>query len=125
MKNQQRKESIQACHPVTEASAKQFTWGQSCTGWWFLKSEDLSVIKEQMPPGTSEVKHYHAQTTQHFYVLSGQLTIQLSGKIVQLQKDEGFTVWPNVVHCVRNDSMDVAAFLVISSPGRSDDRVEL
>ena len=70
--------SLPVASLITEQVAEEFSWGQKCKGWWFHSSSNLSVIKEQMPPKTREVVHYHKETIQHFYVLSGRLTIQFT-----------------------------------------------
>jgi oxalate decarboxylase/phosphoglucose isomerase-like protein (cupin superfamily) len=36
----------------------------------------LSVIEEQMPSGASEVRHYHRNAQQFFFILSGQATLE-------------------------------------------------
>lgn len=54
--------------------------GDSSDGWHLLKSDDLSVIEELVPPGEKERRHYHQTAQQFFYVLSGQAVIEISGK---------------------------------------------
>jgi mannose-6-phosphate isomerase-like protein (cupin superfamily) len=79
---------VLACHPqtapdvmqvnsVSRATAERYGWGNNCDGWHLLKDADLSVIEEQMPPGTSEVMHCHHQAQQFFYVLSGRCVMEI------------------------------------------------
>src|SRR5207248_173364 len=44
---------------IKRDTAEHYRWGQGCEGWHLLKHADLSVIRERMPPKTSEVNHYH------------------------------------------------------------------
>ena len=62
-------------------NAEHYKWGQNCDGWHLLKSNDLSVIQENMPPQTAEVLHYHEKTQQVFYILSGIASFEIDGEI--------------------------------------------
>lgn len=70
---------------VSIRNAEHYTWPSSisehlCDGWHLYRSASLSVIEERMSPGTAELRHLHQHTTQFFYVLAGELTIELNGK---------------------------------------------
>jgi mannose-6-phosphate isomerase-like protein (cupin superfamily) len=67
-------------HSVRRAAAEHYTWGDRCDGWHLVKDERLSVIEEQMPPGTSEVLHYHGQSQQFLFVLSGEAMMSVKGE---------------------------------------------
>ncbi|MFQ3230756.1 MAG: mannose-6-phosphate isomerase-like protein (cupin superfamily), partial [Reinekea sp.] len=41
----------------------------------------MSVIQERVPTGCSEVRHYHTQAEQFFYILTGVASMELEGKI--------------------------------------------
>lgn len=56
-----------------------YPWGENCHGWHLVKTDDLSVIEELVPPGSFEARHYHKQSTQFFYVLSGVARIEAGG----------------------------------------------
>ena len=45
-----------------------------------------------MPPGTSEVRHYHQQANQFFYVLQGSLSIEVGGTEFVLSPGQGIHV---------------------------------
>ena len=72
---------------VSTQIAEHYTLGYSCDGWHLLRSDEFSVIQERMPPRTSEAAHYHAQSRQFFYVLSGTLSILLDSTLHQLTVD--------------------------------------
>ncbi|MGA8263169.1 MAG: cupin domain-containing protein, partial [Ignavibacteriaceae bacterium] len=60
----------------------------------FVNNEDLSIIQEKVPPGKSEVKHYHNISRQFFFILKGEGTIELQDKIVKLSKKRGWKFPP-------------------------------
>jgi quercetin dioxygenase-like cupin family protein len=107
---------------VSRATAEHYVWGGRCDGWRLLAGEGLSVIEERMPPGTEEVRHRHARARQFFYVLEGELTFELEGRLHTLHPREGLEIAPGVAHQVRNTSAADAAFLVISQPSTVGDR---
>lgn len=110
---------------IDTKTAERYRWGEVCDGWHLLKHVDLSVIQESVPPGSSEVKHYHSRARQFFYVLSGQATIEFDGQSVSLGAGQGVHVPPQVVHRFVNASVREVVFLVISSPATGGDRTEV
>ncbi len=108
--------------PVSRANAEHYAWGQGCDGWHLLKDAGLSVIEERMPPGTAEVRHFHAQARQFFYVLDGQAELEVEGAVFLLQAGQGLHVAPGQAHRMRNRGGTDARFLVISSPRAHGDR---
>jgi mannose-6-phosphate isomerase-like protein (cupin superfamily) len=87
-----------------------------------VQAPDLSVIEEEMPPGTEEVRHRHLQARQFFYVLHGSLIIECDGVSHQVGTHSGIEVAPMTPHQVRNESDSDVGFLVISQPPVQDDR---
>ena len=57
-----------------------------------------------MPPGTSEVRHYHQQANQFFYVLRGSLSIEVGGTEFVLSPGQGTHVTAGEPHQVRNQA---------------------
>lgn len=106
-------------------NAEHYTWGDECDGWRLVHDEERSIIHERMPPGTSELRHYHRKSTQFFFVLSGVMTIEINGTEHQLSEHEGIQVLPPIPHQVFNKSERDVEFLVISNPNTSRDRVNL
>jgi mannose-6-phosphate isomerase-like protein (cupin superfamily) len=110
--------------PTGRRTAPHYTWGDACDGWHLLRTPSLSVIEERMPPSTSESRHYHRTATQFFYVLRGELSIELAGRHHTLSPNQGLEIPPGHPHQVRNPSpADDARFLVISTPPSHGDRV--
>jgi quercetin dioxygenase-like cupin family protein len=109
---------------VSTGNAEHYTWGQGCDGWHLLAGSDLSVIEERMPAGAAENRHRHARARQFFYVLDGELMIELEGATHRLRAGEGLHVAPGLAHQVRNDALADARMLVVSSPRSHGDRID-
>ncbi len=105
------------------ATAPSYTWGEACTGWHLVKNTQLGVIQETMPSGTAEVRHYHQQAQQFFYILHGEATFELAGATLRLGPGEGVHVAPGQPHQLRNDSAEALGFLVVSTPHAHGDRI--
>src|SRR5919205_319510 len=104
-------------------TAEHYLWGGCCDGWHLLRSAELSVIQERMPPGAAEARHLHERARQFFYVLAGRLTMELEGERHPLRAGEGLEVPPGWAHQALNDSDADVHFLVLSHPPSHDDRV--
>jgi mannose-6-phosphate isomerase-like protein (cupin superfamily) len=106
-------------------NAEHYRWGQSCDGWRLLEGPDLSVIQERIPPGAGEVRHYHVRARQLFFVLQGELTIELGGESFPLLAGDSLEVAPGEPHRVWNTSQVAVSFLVVSAPTTQGDRREV
>lgn len=109
---------------IDEDSAPHYAWGDGCDGWHLVRTPELSVIRERMPPGTSEVRHHHARARQFFFVLAGRLEIEVGGEVVPLSARQGLEIAPGVAHQVSNHASEAAEFLVVSQPPSHGDRIE-
>ena len=108
--------------PISTASAEHYVWGGSSDGWILAPGPDLLVIEEQMPPGASETRHHHGRARQFFYVLSGELTLELEGRHHTIGAATGLEIPPGARHQAINLSSAPVRFLVISSPTTRGDR---
>jgi mannose-6-phosphate isomerase-like protein (cupin superfamily) len=108
---------------VSKDNAEHYTWGASCDGWHLLKSAELSVIHERMPPGSSEVRHYHNTARQFFFVLAGAATLEINGRRERLRLHESVEVPAGIAHQIFNESEQDVEFLVVSCPPSHDDRI--
>lgn len=109
---------------VNRSTCEHYNWGDGCEGWILLPGEGLMIIEERMPPDTREVRHFHSKSRQFFYVLSGQLQIELEGANYLISTAEGIEVPPLARHQVMNVSDRDARFLVCSSPTTRGDRTD-
>lgn len=108
---------------INTNTAEHYTWGDRCDGWHLVRTPDLSIIEEQMPPGSSETRHHHIHARQFFYVLEGELTLEVDHQINTLRSREGIEVAPGQLHQAINRSAATVRFLVTSQPPSHGDRI--
>ena len=106
-------------------SLEHYTWGANCEAWHLLKSDELSVIKERMPINTAEVLHYHKNTQQLFYILSGVASFEINGELITLKSNESIHVPKQTLHKISNQGETDLEFLAISQPKAHGDRVDI
>lgn len=109
---------------VSRENAEHYRWGNDCDGWHLVKDAQLSVIEEFMPPGAAEVRHHHPKAQQFFYVLAGEVLMEVEGQLTLVQAGSGIHVLPGTRHQIRNPSSTPARFLVISQPPSHGDRTD-
>lgn len=110
--------------PTSRDRADHYGWGDGCDGWHLVRSAELSVVEERMPPGAREPRHRHARARQFFYVLAGTLTVREDAATHRLGPSTGVEIAPTVAHEVINETDEDVRFLVISQPPSHGDRVE-
>lgn len=108
--------------PISTATATHYRWGDGADGWHLVRTPALSVIEERVPPGVAEQRHRHRHARQFFYVLAGQLRIEVEGLVHTLGPRQGLEVAPGQAHEVRNAGAQPAEFLVVSQPPSHGDR---
>ena len=112
---------------VSRHSAEHYHWGASdsarCDGWHLVRTQELSVIEELMPPGASEVRHSHVRARQFFFVLEGQLSLEVERREFILHAGEGIEISPGQAHQALNKSGRPVRFLVTSQPPSHGDRI--
>ena len=108
---------------ITLKDSEQYQWGQKGAGWFLFKSDDLTVVEEELAPGVKEINHYHERSWQFFYIISGEATLSVDGKDVKLGKDESIQVPPLVKHQLMNNGTIAVKFIIISKPNSYNDRV--
>ena len=105
-------------------TAEHYKWGQASDGWRLLDRPDLSVIQERIPPGEGEVKHLHRRARQLFFVLDGELQIELGTEVLTLGAGDAVEIEPAQAHRARNAGASPVSLLVISAPSTAGDREE-
>ncbi len=106
----------------TKQNSEHYKWGDNCDGWHLVKSENLSVIEELMPPNTQEQRHYHVKSEQFFRVLKGIASFEIEDNVIELRVGEGMHVLPKQKHSIKNEGSENLEFLVISQPPSHGDR---
>lgn len=107
---------------VDTSNAEHYTWGIDCDGWHLVKGEGLSVIEERMPPGRSEERHSHTKSRQFFFVLEGELTLEVEHHDFVIAAGKGVEVHPGQAHQAINRGQADVRMLVISQPPSHGDR---
>ena len=107
---------------ISKENAEHYVWGEVCDGWHLVKQSDLSIIHEKMPPGTSEVRHFHHKSRQFFFVLCGTAILELDGEQHKIGPFQGLEVPPGVPHQMMNQSQSDIEFIVVSQPKSHGDR---
>lgn len=105
--------------------AEHYTWGKDCDGWHLVKTPELSIILERMPPHSSEVRHSHARSRQFFFVLEGELSLEVEGEAIVLQSQQGLEIAPGQVHQAVNLGQVDVRFVVVSQPPSHGDRTPI
>lgn len=112
---------------VSTATAEHYTWGgpiaTDCDCWYLMRSEGLHVIEERMPPGTAEARHFHQKARQFFYVLAGELTMEVEHHEFTVGVGQGIEIAPGQAHQAINRSSAAVRILVTSQPPSHGDRV--
>jgi len=113
---------------ISTVNADHYKWGgpkgTDCDGWYLVRTDELNVIEELMPPGTSETPHHHVRARQFFFVLEGQLSLMVEHHEFSVNAGEGIEVAPGQMHQAINHSAMPVRVLVTSQPPSHDDRVE-
>ena len=109
---------------VSVKNGKHYVWGGKCEGWHLAASDNLSVIQERVPKGSSEVRHLHNRAEQFFYILSGIATLEVGGQVHEIHPNEGFHVLAGIAHTLSNNHDNDLEFLVVSTPPSYGDRVD-
>lgn len=110
---------------ISKDNAEHYVWGDDCDGWYLVNRQDMLVIHEKMPPGTSEKRHFHSVSRQFFFVLEGVLSMELEGKTHHIKALQGLEIPPGSKHQARNDTASFVEFVVISHPTTRGDRSDL
>lgn len=108
---------------INTSCAEHYIWGDNCDGWHLVKTDGLSVIQEQMPPGTEEACHYHEHAQQLFCILNGTATFLVDGDEYEVAKGNNIHIEAGKPHKIINRTNSNIEFLVISQPKSHGDRV--
>jgi mannose-6-phosphate isomerase-like protein (cupin superfamily) len=109
---------------ISSANAEHYTWGNNCDGWFLVRTPELNVIEELMPPGTSEIRHHHERARQFFLVLEGELTMEIEHHYFVVRAGEGIEIGPGQQHQAMNRSAGPIRMVVTSQPASHGDRID-
>jgi mannose-6-phosphate isomerase-like protein (cupin superfamily) len=109
---------------VNRGNAEHYRWGTDCDAWYLMKDPQLTVIEELMPPGAAEIRHHHTKAQQFFFILSGEVLMEIDGDVTLVAAGSGIRIPPGMKHQIRNPSPEAVRFLVISHPPSRGDRID-
>jgi mannose-6-phosphate isomerase-like protein (cupin superfamily) len=109
---------------ISTASAEHYTWGDNCVGWYLVRTPELNIIEELMPSGTSETRHHHERARQFFFVLEGELTMEIEHHEFLLKAGEGIEIAPGQQHQAMNRGRAPLRIVVTSQPPSHGDRID-
>ena len=66
-----------------------------------------------MPPGAAEIRHHHERAQQFFYILTGEVLMEINGENMLIPAGSGVRILPGTRHQIRNPSSSPGAL-----PGR-------
>jgi mannose-6-phosphate isomerase-like protein (cupin superfamily) len=107
---------------VDTTNTEHYLWGGDCDGWHLVKADNLSVIEERMPPDRKEERHFHTKSRQFFFVLEGELTLEVEHHDFVIPAGKGVEVQPGQAHQAINRSQSDVRMMVISQPPSHGDR---
>ncbi len=110
---------------ISIENGEHYKWGGQCDGWHLLKRDDVSIIQEEVPPGCSEVNHYHKISSQFFYLLEGAASMYIDGEKIIINQGCGLFVPSGTPHMLKNEAVAPIKFLVISFPKSHGDKYEV
>ena len=109
---------------ISRDNAEHYRWGHECDAWYLVKDKNLSVIEEFMPPGSAEIRHHHEHAQQFFYILTGEVLMEVDGETILIRAGSGIRIMPGTRHQIRNPSSTAVRFLVVSEPPSHGDRID-
>ena len=85
-------------------------------------SNDIQVRVFTLAQGDVIPWHYHSESTDHYFVLRGALTIETRGPENRrvLTVGERYKVLPGAAHCISNESASECQFLLVQGLGKYD-----
>jgi quercetin dioxygenase-like cupin family protein len=109
---------------VTSKSAEveRAPWGKH---WWMSKpeltgTEQLTLVRITMRPGSGHQFHYHPAREEIIYVLEGVAEQWVDQEKRPLKAGEIAFIPRNVVHAIHNSSKQPMSFLAILSPAEAE-----
>ncbi len=107
---------------IQRDSTQPFTTKDGSTIRELLASRNSSNCKQSLaeatvPPGVRTASHYHPQTEEIYYILSGTGLMYLAGETRSVSAGDAIAIPPGKVHWIENfDKVDLI-FLCCCAPG--------
>ena len=79
-----------------------------------------SLAEAQVPVGMATTPHYHPQTEEIYYILSGSGLMTLGNFQREVGPGDAIAIPPGEVHTIRNTGTTALVFLCCCAPGYED-----
>ena len=80
-----------------------------------------SLAEARLLPGLSTEEHYHPQTEEIYYILTGSGRMVIDGESRDVKKHDGIAIPPGARHKITNTGTDDLIFLCCCVPAYEDD----
>ncbi len=79
-----------------------------------------SLAEARLPPGGRTTPHYHPQTEEIYYILSGSGRMTIGGEVQSVGPGDAIAIPPGAIHTIENDGSETLLFLCCCAPGYED-----
>lgn len=76
-----------------------------------------------MPAGAAEIKHYHQEAQQFFFILKGVAVFETPECSVTVNSGEGLHIPAGIQHKICNGTAEDLEFILCSQPSAQNDRI--
>jgi mannose-6-phosphate isomerase-like protein (cupin superfamily) len=76
-----------------------------------------SLAEARLAPGVKTTPHYHPQTEEIYYILSGTGRMQIGEEIAQVTVGDAIAIPPGATHSIENIGTEILLFLCCCAPG--------
>ena len=83
--------------------------------------KNQSLAEARLLPGRSTEEHYHIQTEEIYYILSGKGQMVIDGEKCDVKKHDGIAILPGVRHRITNTGKEDLIFLCCCAPAYEHD----
>ena len=115
-------QTLKANIPAEGQVLSEYAWGDGCYAWNYVDTDELSVKRELMPPGTAEQLHYHQFANQVFVITKGKADFWVDGETISIKANQGLEIKAGLVHRISNNGDNNLEFILRSMPSTRNDR---
>lgn len=80
-----------------------------------------SLAEARVPPGARTTPHYHPQTEEIYYILSGKAQMRIGDETTVVVQGDAIAIPPGQVHHITNTGDKPLVFLCCCAPGYEHD----
>ena len=76
-----------------------------------------SLAEARLPVGAQTAPHYHPQTEEIYYILSGTAVMKIGSDVRRVGPGDAIAIPPGQTHTIRNIGTETLVFLCCCAPG--------